>query len=276
MKIAPVLALLVLSLALLPSAEAADPAPTPVSKDKSAKPPKPPFKYESLKVRNGCFVDSVAFYDRYLAKKLGGKKNTWCRVLSWGVQEGDYQIGKGHAVAVFAAKDQRLWFFDINFGLRPLDVAFERRADYTDTAPGVFASYPQQKPIFVRYYDDFAQTPPKKRPDFLFYHKNPDVRDATKVAHELARRRPVRIVEFELKPEDGQPPQTTAATVFFFQAKLCLYLPRAGTHISKQSTLHSIDDLAYITRVIQGVSPGATNIRWQPGGYWLLPPKESR
>ncbi len=247
---------------------AAAPAPT-----KPAKPPKPPFKYEPLNVRNGCLVESIAFYDRYLAKKLGGKENTWCRVLSWGVEEGGFKVQMGHAVAVFAAKDRRLWFFDINFGLRALDVPFDRRADITDTAPGVFASYPKQKPVFVRYYDDFPQTPPKKRPDFLFYHKSPDVRDVTRVANELARYRPVRIVEFELKPAADQPAQTTAAAVFSFQAKLCVYLPRAGTHISKEAVFGPGDDLAFIGHVIKGVSPGATNIRWQAGGYWLLPPK---
>ncbi len=249
--------------------------PKPAATSKPGKAPKPPFRYEPVQVRNGCFVESVIFYDRYQAKQLGGKEGGWCRVMSWGAQEGDYQVGKGHAVAVFSSKRRELWFYDINFGFRPLDVAYDRRADITDTAPPIVGHYPQQRAVFLRSYEDFPQRAPKKKPDFLFYHANPDVRDATKVAHALAGYRPVRVVEFDLKAEGGAPPVSTAATVFIFSARLCVYLPRAGTHISKQQVVVALDDLAYVTKVIEGVSPGAANVRWQPGGYWLMPPKKN-
>jgi hypothetical protein len=227
-----------------------------------------PFPYTSLGVRNSCFVESVHFYDQYLGWKRGGAQS-WARILQWGHQDGDYKIAMGHAVAVFTAQ-QQVWIYDVNFGFVPLKVPLERHADITDVAPEVFTRYPQFKPVFARYREDFFQRPPGKIPEHLFYHANPEVRDATKVAAELGRYRPVGVVEFEY-PADGRM-QNGAATVFVFGNRLCTYFPSRGTHITR-AALSRPDDLRAVTFVVQQVVKGATNVRWQPGGYWFYPPK---
>lgn len=227
---------------------------------------KPPFPYEPLKVRNSCFVESVNFYDQYFQKHRGGN-NSWARILEWGNQEGDFQIASGHAVTVFVAKE-RLWYYDINFGVIPVPLPLDRRADITDVSPKVFARYPQFRPIFARYREDYAQQAAKERIDFLFYHANPDVRDATRVASALGRFRPVRVFEFDLK--NGDKKETSAATSFVFGRRVCFYFPRRGTFEAPKYS-GEVDDLRYINRVVQRLFPTADNVRWQPGGYLLFP-----
>jgi hypothetical protein len=228
---------------------------------------KPPFKYESLQVRNSCFVESVHFYDEYLARDRGGEQS-WARVLQWGNQEGDFKLSSGHAVTVFVAKN-RLWAYDINFGVRPVDLPIDRRADITDVAPKIFERYPQFKPTFARYRDDYPQKAPDKRSEFLFYHANPDVRDATRVAHELGRYRPVSVFEFDLK-KDGAA-EAACGVAFLFGRRVCLYFPRTGTHVSPPFR-GGADDMRYVTHVTKRLFPGAENVRWQPGGYLFFPP----
>jgi|GEM_PF-1545207 len=233
-----------------------------------------PLKYEPLRVRNSCLVDSIHFYDLY-RKKYPFDKGGWARVLRWGNEEGDFKIASGHAVTIFTAGG-RVWSYDINFGIQALALPLERHADITDVSPLIFAHYPQFRPIFARYVDDFPQTPPKKKPEFIFYHANPDVREATKVAHELASDRPVRIVEFAYKV--GGQPQTSAAAAFFFSGRLCLYFPRHGTymapHLPRDIAPTDLNDLGYITLVIHHLYPEVNDTHWQPGGYWFFPPKE--
>ena len=233
-----------------------------------------PLRYEPLRVRNSCMVDSIHLYDLYL-QKYPLSKGGWIRVLRWGNEEGDLKISSGHAVAVFTAKNQ-LWCYDINFGMHPLPVSVERRGDITDVGPRVFVHYPQFRPIFARYVDDFSQPIPKKRPEFLFYHANPDIREATKVAHELALARPVRVLEFDFK-ENGHA-ETSAAAAFVFSSRLCLYFPRHGTymapHIPADVAPTDLSDLTFISKVIHHLYPEVSAVRWQPGGYWFFPPKE--
>jgi hypothetical protein len=233
------------------------------------KPAKPPFAYEALGVRNSCFVESVNFYDEYLHGGRGGA-TPWARVLQWGNREGEFDIGTGHAVTVFVVQD-KLWYYDINFGVAPLGVGVDRRADITDVAPKVFERYPQFRPILARYRDDFPQRAPAKPVEFLFYHANADIREATRVANKLGRYRPVSVLEFDLV-ENGQV-QRSAGAAFVFGARLCLYLPRRGTHVSA-ALRGTLDDLRYLGASIKRVYPNATNIHWQPGGYLLFPPKE--
>lgn len=227
---------------------------------------KPPFAYEPLAVHNSCFVEAVHFYDCYFQKQPAAEKN-WAQVLEWGNQEGDFKVTSGHAVTVFLAND-RLGYYDINFGVQWVDLAPERRSDLTDVAPKIFAKYPQFRPILARYRYDFPQQAPKKPATFLFYHANPDVRDATRVASELGRVRPVRVLEFDLK--EGDKTQTSAAAVFTFGRRICLYFPRQGTFESPRY-VGEVDDLKYLTLVVRHLHPGAGNVRWQPGGYLLFP-----
>ncbi len=260
-----VIAMAILSLGLALGGCATGPAGSKTS----AKAESLPFPYEPLNVRNSCFVESVHFYDEYLKKHRG--EPTWARVLRWGNREGDFQIAYGHAVTVFAAKD-RLWFYDVNFGLVPVELPLDRRADITDVSPKVFARYPQFKPTLARYRDDFLQQPAKDRIDFLFYHKNPDVRDATRVANRLGRIRPVRVLEFDFL--EGNQKQSSAATAFLFGRQVCLYFPRRGTYESRRY-LGAVDDLKFINEVVRRLFPTAENVRWQSGGYLLLPKDKS-
>lgn len=230
-----------------------------------------PFSYEPLGVHNSCFVESVHFYDRYF-QKLGASEEKWAQILEWGNREGDFEIHTGHAVTIFAINHQ-LWSYDVNFGVQPVDVPLDRRGDLSDISPKIFAKYPQFRPILARYRYDFPQEPLRKPVDFLFYHANPDVRDATRVASELGGARPVRVVEFDLK--GARKNQGSAAVVFIFGRRVCLYFPRHGTFESPRY-VGAVDDLKYITRVVLRVYPAAENIRWQPGGYFLFPPSEKK
>lgn len=230
-----------------------------------------PFRYEPLNVRNSCFVESVHFYDEYLQKRRGGDA-TWSRILQWGNREGDFKLSDGHAVTVFVAQE-KLWLYDVNFGFSTVPVPLDRRADITDVTPKVFGRYPQFRPVFARYNDDFPQQPAKPRITYLFYHANPDVRDATHVASELGRFRPVSVIEFDLT-DNGQK-VTSAATVFTFGRQLCIYCPRKGTHQSPKF-LGAPGDLKYISFVVKRIFPGAENVRWQPGGYLLFPNEKPR
>lgn len=268
-KRAPRLALAsVLAGCALLAACATAPTPPPAPGE-LPKPVKPPFSYEPLAVRNSCFVESVHFYDRYLERQSRADGPPWARVLQWGNQEGDFKIGSGHAVTVFTRASQ-LFYYDVNFGVLPLAVPAERRGDITDVGPAVFARYPKFRPIFARYREDFPQVPPRKRADFLFYHPNGDVRDATRVASELGRHRPVRVIEFDVT-ENGQK-RASAAAVFVFAARVCIYFPAHGTHVSRPHD-GSVDDLRYLSAVVRRLFPGAGPVRWQPGGYLLFPPK---
>jgi hypothetical protein len=252
---------LAVSLLLLGGCEAFIPVPAPPP------PVKPPFSYEPLGVRNSCFVESVHFYDVYHAKTGEGG---WVRVFQWGNQEGDYKIGLGHAVAVYVA-DGKLFGYDINFGFWPIALPLDRRADVTDVGPKIFVHYPQFKPVFARYRDDSVHAAPLKPPEFLFYHANRDVRDATRVASELGRFRRVSVVDFNFIEKGTK--QASAATVFVFDSRLCVYFPRNGTHVSNL-LLPSVDNLHLTGMIIQRIYPGATDIRPQAGGYLLFPPKE--
>jgi hypothetical protein len=235
-----------------------------------APPPKvkPPIAYEPLVVRNSCFVESVHLYDRYRAKHAAAE-GSWVRVLQWGNQDDDFNIGSGHAIALLVVKGQ-LWAYDVSFGFFPVDVPVDRRADLSDVSPKIFSRYPQFRPVFATYRDDYPQRSPPKRPKFLFYHPNADVRDATRVASELGRTRPVKVVEFNYT-ENGQALEGAAA-VFVFGGRLCIYFPRLGTQISRVLT-YNVDDLERVRRVVSRLYPTATNLREQPGGYALFPPR---
>lgn len=244
-----------------------------VAKPPGARKPaeRPPFAYEPLSVRNSCFVESVHFYDEYQRRQRPGGEG-WARVLQWGNTEGDFKMGQGHAVTVYAHAG-RLWFYDVNFGVQRVDVGIERRGDIHDVSPEVFRHYPQYQPVLARYREDYQQQPAPRKVEHLFYHKNADVRDVTRVASQLGKWRPVAVFEFDLKQGGKKVP--TAGVAFVFGARVCIYFPRGGTHVSPPFA-GSMDDLRYIRAVVKRLYPGSDNIRWQPGGYLLFPPKEKR
>ncbi|HEU5078048.1 MAG TPA: hypothetical protein VFT72_02475 [Opitutaceae bacterium] len=225
-------------------------------------------------MRNSCFVESVHFYDEYLRKKRDGDRS-WARVLQWGNEIGDYKKTAGHAVVVFTV-DGKLWTYDVNFGFGLLPVPVDRRGDIRDVSPPIFSSYPQYQPVNPLYRDDFPQEPMKRRIEHLFYHKNPDVRDATKVANWLGVERPARVFEYDFKK--GKQTIHSAATTFVFGARLCVYFPRFGTFVAPNSTLTmgSVDDLRFLNMLVKRLFKDGGNVRWQPGGYVFFPPKEEK
>lgn len=255
--------LLALASLFLGGCEAFVPVPAPPAKASA------PFYYEPLGVRNSCLVESVHFYDLY-RKKVG--EGGWVRVLQWGIREGDFRISAGHAVAVYVA-DGKLFGYDINFGFWELGLPVEKRTDLTEVAPRVERHYPQYRTAYERYREDRVFYTPPKPPEFLFYHKNPDIRDATRVASELGRFRNVRVVEFDF--EENGVNVVSAAVAFVFDARLCVYFPRQGTHVTGE-IVHDVKNASTVEAVIRRAYPGTRSIRPAPGGYWLNPPKEER
>ncbi|WP_138223295.1 hypothetical protein [Nibricoccus aquaticus] len=236
--------------------------------DAKGTPVRAPFYYEPLPVRNACFVESVRLYDQYLGRNIGGESG-WVKVLQWGSRESDDKIGLGHAVAVFTARGT-LWTYDINHGFTQLAVAVDRRADLTDVTPEIFAKYPQQRPVLAMYREDGFQQERTKVPENLFYHASQDVREVTKVASELGRVRPVKVVEFKFNA--GGELKTGMAAAFLFGNRPCLYMPAKGTQIGRVRVT-TIDDLPLIVNMLKQLYPNATDVKWGGGGYWFMPPK---
>ncbi len=236
--------------------------------DASGQPVRAPFHHEPLRVRNGCFVESVHVYDLYLSRNIGGEAG-WVKVLQWGHRESDTRVGLGHAVAVFTWGG-RLWTYDINHAFRQLAVPVERRADLTDVTPEVFALYPAQQPVLPLYREDGFQQTRREVPSFLFYHADPEVRDATKVASELGRHRPVKVMAFNHTVDGVVRPGAAAA--FLFGNRPCLYIPARGTTIGRGRAT-TVDDLRLFAGMVRQAYPDASDVRWHEGGYWLFPPK---
>lgn len=244
------------------------PAHSSVSPATAAKPPAArspaPFPYAPLKVRNACFVESVHFYDEYLAGKHGGA-DPWARVLQWGNDNGNLQeIGLGHAVAICRVGDV-LWMYDVNHGFVPLRTPVGKRDDITEVGPEVFARYPQFKPIFVSYREDLMPSRPDTIPRYVSSSGNADIRDAAKVANALGNHRVVRVLVFSCAdPRSGQM-RPSAAVLFAFGRRLCVYFPSRGTHLSRLRA-GSLDDLAAAARIVRNVYPAAVGVSWQNDG----------
>ncbi len=113
----------------------------------------PPFAHERLGVADGCFVESVAFYDA-VRERLGA--DAWCRILQWGAREDD-EIVAGHAVAVLEHQ-RRLWIWDVNYGWMPSAVSPTQREDAATVAAPVTAKYPRIEARHPLYRHDFPQT----------------------------------------------------------------------------------------------------------------------
>lgn len=236
--------------------------------DAKGVPVRAPFYFEPLTVRNACFVESVRLYDQYLSRNLG-RGSPWVKVLQWGSRESDSKVGLGHAVAIFSSGG-KLWTYDINHGFTELTVPVDRRADLTDVTPEIFAKYPQQRPVLATYREDGFQQERTKVPENLFYHASQDVREVTKVASELGRFRPVKVLEFKFN--EGGELRTGVAAAFLFGNRPCLYMPAKGTQIGRVRVT-TMDDLPLLGNMLKQLYPNATDVKWHGGGYWLYPPK---
>ncbi|WP_145928465.1 hypothetical protein OH491_25860 [Termitidicoccus mucosus] len=243
-----------------PAAESAAPRPRQVA----VPPAKIPFPYESLDVRNSCFVESVHFYDAYQqwrATASDGGDAGWARVLQWGHLDDTSAVGLGHAVAL-CMDNGKLWMYDVNFGLSKLSVPASRRGDLTDVGPEVYAKYPQINAVLGRYRDDAGRISPAAAPaPFLENDKNEDIRDATRVASELGRFRRARVFLFDYKDSRGRM-RHGAATAFSFSNRLCVYFPDKGTHLSSRMRAVAVEDLRVMRGLTRRIYPGVLDVRW--------------
>jgi hypothetical protein len=205
-----------------------------------------PFKFQPLGVANPCFVDSVRFADTY----LGGRKaegSRWVRVLRWGTLGEDYSLGPGHAVAIFQWRGG-LFVFDINNGVRRLDVPVAQREELPIIAEAVYSMYPKIRPVGPTALDDSWTT---RRPGLRGADDGPVTpayRDAYRVAKTLSQQREVRLLRFSYR-EKGKL-RESAAAAFLFSRQLCLYVPERGTMVLRQM-IPSIDDDALIRARLQ-------------------------
>jgi hypothetical protein len=196
-----------------------------------------PFRFEPLGVANPCFVDSVRFADIYLGGRPG-KGSRWVRVLRWGTLEENYSLGPGHAVAVFQWRGG-LFVFDINNGVRLLDVPVAQREDTRALAAAVYSLYPKIRPIGPVTLDDSWTT---RKPGLRGGDDGPITpayRDAYRVAKTLSKQRDVRLIRFSYR-EKGKAHESAAA-VFLYARQLCIYVPERGTMVLRQM-FPTIDD----------------------------------
>lgn len=210
--------------------------------------PAPPFQPERLNVANDCLVESIWFYDQF-RRHVGD--DAWVRVLQWGAKERD-EVVAGHAVAVFVYQG-RLWAWDVNFGYLPLDLPPSQRNDVARVSALILAKYPGITPRYPLYRFDFPQPPDPHPPAVRRLDENGDVRDASVVAARLAGRRPVNLVRF--KYVDNGRTRESAAAVFVFNGRYCVYVPDQGTvpfHVRG-----SVRNLRLIQTLLRRFHPGA-------------------
>ncbi len=217
--------------------------------------PKPPFTHTPLNVANGCFVESVAFYDECMEKNGA---SAWCRLLQWGAKE-EEEVVAGHAVAVLESGG-RLWSWDVNFGFSPLDIDPAKRDDAVLLSAPLIARYPKISAQYPLYRLDFSQTPEDPPPVELDPTNELGLRDASRVAARLARHRPVRLVQFTWLKDGTTVPG--AACAFVFNGRLCVYVPAFGTipfHVPAltAANLHQLQEL--LKRICPGT--GALTVR---------------
>jgi len=170
---------------------------------------RPPFRYETMGVANGCFVESVACYDAY-HEKFG--EGGWVRVLQWGAKEDEVMVA-GHAVAVFETAGV-LWCWDVNFGWTPLSIALSERENAALVAAPIVAKYPRVTALYPILWDGGIQVPDAGPQGAAAATEAEGAQYARIVATRLARHRPVNLVEFT-QSGDGEP-RTREAVVFVF------------------------------------------------------------
>jgi hypothetical protein len=212
-----------------------------------------PFSHQPLNVANGCFVESVFFYDQF-RERFGD--DAWVRVLQWGAKEED-EVVAGHAVAVFLHRD-RLWAWDVNHGFLPLEVPTTQRDDVDRVAPPVLARYPRVTARYPLYRFDFPQAPPAAGPAARPLHENSAVRDASLVAERLARHRPVSLLQYAYT--DGGETKTSAVAVFLFHGRLCIYFPESGT-VPFLTRAKTVGNLRLIQECLRRVRSGLSGVK---------------
>lgn len=183
---------------------------------------KPPLQHAMLGVANGCFVETVAFLDRW-SEAQGA--DAWARLLQWGARE-DEEAVMGHAVAICETRGA-LWCWDSNFGWAKLPVDLAQRDHVDVVATPVLKRYPKITARFPAYRFDFPQNPSAAPPVAQLTAMNTAIRDASIVASQLAKKRPVNLVQFSYGADEAK--TESAAAVFVFHGRYCVYVPEMGT-----------------------------------------------
>lgn len=181
-----------------------------------------PLRHEMLGVANGCFVETVVFLDRWA--EVNGP-DAWARLLQWGARE-DEEVVMGHAVAICEVRGA-LWCWDGNFGWMKLAIDAAQRDAAEVVAVPVWKKYPKVSARFPLYRADFPQVPASVMPVAQLTNSSAAIRDASIVAAHLAKRRPVNAVRFYYRA--GEEKRESAAAVFVFHGRYCVYVPEIGT-----------------------------------------------
>jgi hypothetical protein len=218
----------------------------------AAPPEKAPLAHAPLGVANGCFVETVIFLDEW-REIFGG--DSWARMLQWGARE-DEEVVAGHAVAVAEARG-RLWCWDINFGWTQLPVDPAQRDNAGTVARPILARYPKVTARFPTFRFDFPQNPAATPPVSQPTNANSSLRDASLIGEKLARHRPVNVVRFT-RPGDGDA-QESAAVVFVFHGRYCVYVPEVGTVPFR--TRVSVENLRLVQELLRRIFPGAGSLK---------------
>ena len=213
---------------------------------------KPPLPHVLLGVANGCFVETVAFLDRWSDSK---EPEAWARLLQWGARE-DEEVVMGHAVAICEAGGA-LWSWDVNFGWTKLPVDVAQKDSAEMVASPVVKKYPRVNARFPLYRHDFPQTPSVTPPAAQLTDSNRSIRDASIVGAELAKKRPVNVVRFS--HGTGEEKRESAAVVFVFHGRYCVYVPEMGTVPFR--TRSSVENLRLIQDLLRRLFPGVSGVR---------------
>lgn len=214
---------------------------------------KPPIEHAMLGVANGCFVETVIFLDHW-AEKFG--HDAWARMLQWGARE-EEEVVAGHAVALAESRGA-LWSWDINFGWTKLSVDPAAKDDAPTVAGPVLAKYPKVTARFPTLRQDFPQRGGNTVGAAPAAGASRALRDALLVGEKLARRRPVNVVRFSYGKAD-EPKTESAAVVFVFHGRYCVYVPEMGTVPFRVKT--NVENIRIIQELLRRAFPGVTAVR---------------
>ena len=203
-------------------------------------------------VANGCFVETVAFLDHWRDVKGA---DAWARLLQWGAREED-EVVMGHAVAICDAGGT-LWSWDINHGWAKLPLQVAQKEDVAAVAVPVLKKYPKVSAQFPTYRFDFPQPSGAPPQGDAVTTTNPSLRDATLVGTQLARHRPVNVVRFTFPV--GEEKHESAAVVFLFHGRYCVYVPELGTVPFRVRA--GVENLRVIQELLRRAFPGAGDLK---------------
>jgi hypothetical protein len=119
--------------------------------------------------------------------------------------------------------------------------------------PGIVPQYPLYR------YDAAPQKPEMNLPEVLATHEVAAFRDATLAGARLGAHRPVNVVQFSYVDGTGTTFQSAAA-VFIFNGKVCIYFPERGTY--PFILLHvTVFNLRQLQQAFRKVYPGAFDLK---------------